>query len=90
MQNEHAQVLLELVEIAVAMQKNVPMREAEGCDQAINRSAHGLSCSAEFSIVARAGNRERLTAGLKYLKCRKFPESLREARVGLRALQHFT
>src|SRR5271165_4862551 len=63
-----SELMLERVEVAVAVQESVALFQAEGSDPTVNGSAHCVALLSESAVVLSRCNREIVAAGREDLK----------------------
>ena len=63
MHDRQAEMLLEGVEVAIAVKQGMPIQETESCDEAINCFADSMAARAEKTIILRGGYREFFSSG---------------------------
>lgn len=76
MNHTQTEVLLEGIEVAVAVKKGMTVGEAERRDQAIERFAYRFAPATQRSVVSGRSGREFEAARFKDLELAKLPQDI--------------
>src|SRR5437763_13760042 len=81
---------LKHIKVTVTMQEFMSGLQTERCDQAVNRSAHGVASLSQGPIVEGGRYGQLFSASFKHVEGQQFVANLREQSVIANAQQNFT
>jgi hypothetical protein len=80
-------MLLEWIEVPIAMEKGMALRQAVGCNQAVDSLANRKPLRSKKTIVSCRVDREIFSSGVEDLEFGHAPPHLSEGRVTSNSLQ---